>query len=174
MDGAEQLRRVRLEFYEEDIEQLDAILARFLEASQSKCALLVDKDGHLVTKKGFTQAFDTMSLAALVAGAFASTREVARLLGETEFSVMFHQGRNEHIHITLVTERALLVIVFDDRTTIGMVRLYAEDLGKRVAGIFERAQERAKTKAPRDLGDEFAEDAQDRLDEFFDEPTPSS
>lgn len=166
----EELKRVRLEFYEEDVAAIDQILRKFLSAAQAKCALLVDKDGHLVTQAGFTRAFDTTSLAALVAGAFASTKEMARILGEVEFSVIFHQGKNEHIHISLVSERSLMVIVFDDRTTIGMVRLYAEGLAKEVGRVLDRILERSRTQKPRPLAADFAADAETRLADFFDQP----
>jgi len=167
VQSEENLKRVRLEFYEEDIAQIDGVLERFLSAAQAKCILMVDKDGHLVTQQGYTKTFDTTSLAALVAGAFASTREMAKILGEAEFSVLFHQGRNEHIHVSLVRDRALLGIGFDDRTTIGMVRLYAEELTSKIGGVLDTAFERARTQAPRPLAEGFAEDAESRLEDFF-------
>ena len=167
MDFSEQMRRTRLEFYEEDIAEIDAILSDFLDASGAKAVLMVDKEGHLVTKKGFTKSLDSDSLAALVAGAFASTREMAKLLGEQEFTVLFHQGVNEHIHISLVGERALIVIVFDERTTIGMVRLYASEVTKKVQEALDRAAERAKERGPRALGQEYEAAADEKLADFF-------
>ena len=113
--------------YQEETEKINVALKRLLKGSEAKCALLVDKDGHLVTRQGFTQSLDTTSLAALLAGSFASTREIARLVGEPEFSVLVHQGKRDHIHMSLVGDRSILVVVFDDRTTIGMVRLYAKE-----------------------------------------------
>ena len=107
--------------YEEEIEKIDSILARMLKGAEAKCALLVDKDGHLITRQGFTHSLDTTALAALLAGSFASTKEIARLVGESEFSVLFHQGKKDHIHMSIVGERSILVVIFDDRTTIGMV-----------------------------------------------------
>lgn len=167
MDFAEQMRRTRMEFYEEDIAEIDQILADFLDAAGAKAVLMVDKEGHLVTKKGFTKSLDSDSLAALVAGAFASTREMAKLLGEQEFTVLFHQGVNEHIHISLVGERALIVIVFDERTTIGMVRLYATEVTKKVMEALDRAAERAKDRGPRGLGEGYEEAADEKLSDFF-------
>src|SRR5512140_3862413 len=128
MEFSQKMRQDRLVFYEKDVEESNNILSDVLDRSQAKCALLIDKDGHPVTKKGFTKSFNTDSIGALVAGSFAATRQVAQLLGETEFSVLFHQGKNENIHIGLVAERALVVVIFDDRTTLGMVRLYADEL----------------------------------------------
>ncbi len=167
MDFAQRLRQERLVFYEEDIEEINKILADFLEASQAKCVLMIDKEGHMVTKKGFTKSFDTDSIAALVAGSFASTREVAKLLGEREFTVLFHQGKNENIHVSLCVERALLVTIFDDRTTVGMVRLYAEQLTKKVGDALLKAMERHKEEPAPTVGADFEAAADQRLDDFF-------
>jgi predicted regulator of Ras-like GTPase activity (Roadblock/LC7/MglB family) len=166
-DFSHQMRKDRLVFYAEDIDEIDQILSDFLDAAQAKCALMIDKEGHMVTKKGFTKSFDTDSIAALVAGSFASTRQVAKLLGENEFTVLFHQGKNEHIHVSLVAERALLVIIFDDRTTIGLVRLYAEELTAKIAEALNRASERHEGIEDTGPGEGFEDAAQDRLDEFF-------
>jgi predicted regulator of Ras-like GTPase activity (Roadblock/LC7/MglB family) len=169
MGSSEQLRQNRLEFYEEDIDEINNILSEFLDASQAKCILVVDREGHLVTKKGFTRSFDTTSLSALVAASFASTKAMAEVLGETQFLVLSHQGTTEHIHIALASGRALLVIVFDDRTTLGMVRLYASEVTNRVAEALEKAEERNKTRAPQKLKADFEEAAEQRLADFFGE-----
>lgn len=166
---SEQLRRARLVFYAEDIERINGTLEEFLSNSQARAALVVDCEGHLVTKKGLTSAFDADSLAALVAGSFASTRELAKLLGENEFSVIFHQGKNENIHIGLVANRALLVIIFDDRTTVGMVRVYCQEVSSRIARLLKAAEERSRAGGGRDLEAGFGKAAEERLDEFFKE-----
>ncbi|GMV79180.1 MAG: hypothetical protein AMXMBFR7_03640 [Planctomycetota bacterium] len=166
MAFSEKMRQARLVFYEEDVEDINKLLGDFLERSQAKCALLIDKEGHLVTKKGFTKSFNTDSIAALVAGSFASTREVAKLLGETEFSVLFHQGKNENIHIGLVAERALVVIIFDDRTTLGMVRLYAEELTTKLSDTLLKAIDKHKDKND-GVGAEYEKAAEKALDDFF-------
>ncbi len=168
LSPSEQMRRERLVFYAEDVGRIDALLEEFLKDSQARAALLVDRDGHLVTRKGQTGAFDADSLAALVAGSFMATRELAKLLGETEFSVIFHQGKNEHIHIGLAAERSLLVVIFDDRTNLGMVRVYCQELTNRIAEIFKTAAEHRQVHgAHAGLDASFGQAASDRLDEFF-------
>ncbi len=169
MDFSEQVRQTRLEFYEEDIDEINGILSEFLDASQAKCVLMVDREGHLVTKKGFTRSFDSTSLSALVAASFASTKAMAEVLGESQFLVLSHQGQNEHIHIAAVAGRALLVIVFDDRTTLGMVRLYAGEVSNKVSEALSKAEERNKTRAPQRLRADFETDAEKRLADFFGE-----
>ena len=153
--------------YEEEINLIESLMSRMLKGAEAKCALLVDKDGHLITRQGFTHSLDTTALAALLAGSFASTREIARLVGEEEFSVLFHQGKKDHIHMSLVGERSILVVIFDDRTTIGMVRLYAKEASAELARIFEQIKAKSATGVKPGISDEFADMTQDKLDDIF-------
>jgi predicted regulator of Ras-like GTPase activity (Roadblock/LC7/MglB family) len=152
--------------YQEETAKIDGILRKLLKGSEAKCALLVDKDGHLITRQGFTHSLDTTALAALLAGSFASTKEIARLVGEPEFSVLFHQGKRDHIHMSLVNERTILVVIFDDRTTIGMVRLYAKETSEELNLVFENAQEKS-VHGNQGLSDDFADSAESKLDDIF-------
>jgi len=165
MSEDERLRRGRLIYYAEDIDRINQILDRLLELSEARCTLLVDKEGHLITKRGeMTTSFDDASLSALVAGSFAATKEMAKLLGEKEFSVLFHQGSKDSIQLTLVADRALLAIIFDDRTTIGMVRLYANETSAKTAQLLAEAARREPTAA---IGAQFGEEATQRLGDIF-------
>jgi len=151
--------------YEEEIATIDELLKKMLKGAEAKCALLVDKDGHLITRQGFTHSLDTTALAALLAGSFASTKEIAKLVGEPEFSVLFHQGKKDHIHMSIVGERSILVVIFDDRTTIGMVRLYAKESAKELAQVFQSIMDR---KQPAEgISDDFSDKTQERLDDIF-------
>ena len=151
--------------YEEEINQIETILNRLLKGAEAKCALLVDKDGHMITRQGFTQTLDTTALGALLAGSFASTKEIARLVGEPEFSVLFHQGKKDHIHMSIVGERSILVVIFDDRTTIGMVRLYAKEAAVELEKIFQEIQKNSQGGSS--ISEDFSDEAQDKLDDIF-------
>jgi predicted regulator of Ras-like GTPase activity (Roadblock/LC7/MglB family) len=154
--------------YEDQIKDIDRTLAKIIKESEAKCALLVDKDGHLITRQGFTHTLDTTALAALLAGSFASTKEIARLVGEPEFSVLFHQGKKDHIHISLIGERSILVVIFDDRTTIGMIRLYAKEAIDNLLAILEQEQS-ATHDEEINIGKEFSDWAEATLDDIFQE-----
>lgn len=153
--------------YEDQINQIDKALTRLIKESEAKCALLVDKDGHLITRQGFTHTLDTTALAALLAGSYASTKEIARLVGEPEFSVLFHQGKRDHIHISLIGERTIMVVIFDDRTTIGMIRLYAKEVGEVLKNILESSHEGPANKP--ELGSDFSDSADAQLNDVFQE-----
>ena len=166
MSQNQRLRHDRLTFYREDVERIDRLLSEFLRLSGAKCALLVDKEGHLVTKRGELNTIDIDTISALVAGSFAATKEMARLLGEEEFTAMFHQGERDNIQLSLVGDRTLLTILFDDRTTVGMVRLYAAETSKKLESIYRDAIDRGPV--AEGLGQAFGADAKSKLDNLFD------
>lgn len=141
-------------------------MKEFLSLSDSKCNMLIDKEGHMVTKAGSTDDFDMQAVSALVAGSYAATREMARLLGEEEFSVLFHQGRRDNIQLTLVGNRTILATVFDERTTIGMVRLYAKEAAENLQKIFSEIAKR-NDDGSQALGNEYSESAKNHLEDFF-------
>jgi len=150
---------------EKDILEIDLNLVRLLKDSEARCTLLVDQDGRMLARKGFTKELDCETLAALIAGSFASTRAMAKLVGESEFSVLFHQGERDHIHNVLVDDHTILTVIFDDRTTIGMVRVYAKDISEKLRAILAFARVN-NAGLPVDVPD-MVGDASDALDNMF-------
>ena len=160
------LREAHLCFYEKDIAEIDQELDGFLELSGARCALLVDRSGHMVTRRGTSLDGSLESVAALAAGSFSATREMARLLGEGEFNHLFHQGSRESIQISAVGDRSLFVIVFDDHSNLGLVRFYAEESSARLKEIFASISLQGD-KGDGGLSDDFSSKATAALDELF-------
>jgi predicted regulator of Ras-like GTPase activity (Roadblock/LC7/MglB family) len=119
---------------EPEFEAFRAILRKLLSDSYSKVVFLVDKNGTLLTSVGETEGFDTTSLASLAAGNIAATGGLANLIGEKEFSILFHEGERDNMHISVVADRLILVVVFDRRSSVGLVRLRV----RRASGDLER------------------------------------
>jgi predicted regulator of Ras-like GTPase activity (Roadblock/LC7/MglB family) len=111
-----------------------AILRKLLSDSYAKVVFLVDKNGTLLTSVGETEGFDTTSLASLAAGNIAATGGLAHLIGEKEFSILFHEGERDNMHISVVADRLIIVVVFDRRSSVGLVRLRV----RRASGDLER------------------------------------
>lgn len=161
----ENLRIKRLVYYKEDLDQIEKLLEEFLKLSNAKSVFLIDKEGHLITRKGASEGINADTLSALVAGSFAATKELARILGETEFSVMFHQGEKDHIHIVLVCDRAIAATTFDEKTTVGMINLYAKELSVKLEKIFDIASRR--TVQEQQVESDYSESVKDKLDDLF-------
>lgn len=138
----EELRAERLTFYREEMSEITATLRGFLTRAKANAAFLVDKDGHLITREGTDDRIDVDAICGLVAGAFAATKQMALILGEDTFLNLFHQGKRVNIQVTLIGNRTILAVVFDETTTIGMVRLYLGEAAKTLTEIFGRISER--------------------------------
>jgi len=120
---------------EADAARINRVLAGFLSESGAVEVLLIDRSGQLLAMDGVARAIDTVSISALAAAAFSSTSAMAQLLGETEFTVLFHEGVKQSIHVSTVDEETILLAIFDERTTVGMVRLFAKEASRSIAAI---------------------------------------
>lgn len=110
----------------ETLVKIENYLERLLSRSRALCVLLVDISGQLIAEKGNNEGLDTSTLAALAASNVAATAEIARQLDEPEpFSYLFHEGKRRHIYISAIGASSLLVIIFDEMTQIGLVRIFA-------------------------------------------------
>lgn len=163
------LKEKALNFYTEDLEKINKLLGNFVLLSHAKAIFLIDKSGNMITEKGTFPSINPDQLSALVAGSFAATKEMARILGETEFSVMFHQGRKDHIHITLIADKVIAATVFGDETTTGMISLYSKELTEKLTKILDIIGKRLAKKGDQKLHDEFGDSAKDKLDNLFNE-----
>ena len=128
--------------HEDTARRIGGVLMHFLAESAAGDALLIDRGGQLLAQADSPRALDTVSLSALAAGAFSSTAAMARLLGESEFTMLFHQGVRESIHVTAVDEDTILLATFDSRTTVGMVRLFAAEASTAIRAILAESRGR--------------------------------
>ncbi len=99
--------------------------------------LLIDEAGNIVANCGKDQGrVDATSLAALAAANFGATSQIARLIGEDDFSLLFHKGKKDSIHFSRIGEHFILVTIFGDDVSLGLVRLRVAQLAKTIAETF--------------------------------------
>jgi len=120
---------------EPEYEAILSILRKLMMDASAKVVFLVDKNGTLLASVGDAVGFDTTSLASLAAGNIAATGGLANLIGEKEFSILFHEGERDNMHLSVVAERLILVVVFDRRSSVGLVRLRVRQATARLAAV---------------------------------------
>ena len=121
---------------EQQYHQIKAVLARLRLDSAAKVVFLVDKDGQEIASLGEVGNLDTTSLASLAAGNVAATDGMAQLIGEKEFPTLSHEGERESIHISVIG-RLLLVVVFDERSSLGLVKLRSKQISQQLSTLFD-------------------------------------
>ena len=124
---------------EPEYDALLSVLRRLLVDATAKVVFLVDKDGTLLASSGDAVGFDTTSLASLAAGNIAATGGLANLIGEKEFSILFHEGERDNMHLSVVADRLILVVVFDRRSSVGLVRLRVRQASARFNTVMAEA-----------------------------------
>jgi predicted regulator of Ras-like GTPase activity (Roadblock/LC7/MglB family) len=129
-------------FTEDDFGAITQSLQRFLNDSNARCALLVDRTGQLVAVVGEQPTFDPTAFATLTAADFSANDQLAKLIGETDFTTLFHQGERESMYLADVARRVILVVLFDNRTTLGLVRLKMKSTVDELTAFFGRVFER--------------------------------
>lgn len=154
--------------YEEEFKLLEEVLRRLRQDANARAVFLIDKNGQQIAAAGEVDQFDTTSLASLTAGNVAATDGLAKLIGEREFSVLFHEGQQDHIHISLVAKRAILVVIFDDRSSLGLVRLRVKRAGGDLEKIFDAMLQKGQGGIPgQTQTSPFAEITDEDIDALF-------
>ena len=153
----------QLVMYEDEVRQIQSIADRLQADSRSRAILVVDKNGQLIAASGSAAELDTTSLSSLVAGNVAATGGIAKLIEEEEFTGQFHEGKGISVHMTIVSRKMILVVLFDRNTTHGLVRLRV----KKAMGELEHVLEEVAKKAQTPQANVFAEITDADIDNLF-------
>ena len=150
-------------FTEEDFAAITNSLQGFLKESNARCALLVDRTGQLVATVGEQPKFDPTTFATLTAADFSANDQLAKLIGENDFNSLFHQGEKESMYLADIVRKVILVVLFDNRTTLGLVRLKMKEVVTELSQLFEAMFARGATGAKKPSVLAGADDEIDKL-----------
>ncbi len=156
--------------FDEEFHQIKDVIARLKADAQAKVVFIVDKNGQQIAAQGDMETLDTTSLASLTAGNVAATDGLARLIGEREFPVLFHEGERDNVYISIVGQRVILVVIFDERSSLGLVRLRVRKANSELERIFEtigRKVEEERTRRLEGFDSPFAEITDEDIDSLF-------
>ena len=154
-------------FDDQDARRIEQLLADFLQDSHARCVLLIDRTGQLIMTAGDEPTFDSTAFASLAAADFSANAQLASMIGEQEFSSLFHQGARESLYLADVLKQIILVVLFDDRATLGMIRIKVRDVVRQLTEVFATTfgptPRRPRLSAVEGAWVEQAEDEIDRL-----------
>ena len=134
-------RRKGLVINDEQMKMIDGVLTKLQHVTGSHFVALISTSGQPITVCPPDAQSDTLSLAALAAGSFAATRQLAEVLKEREFTLLFHEGKESNLHVIQVTDQILMLLTFGHETQVGLVRLYTTRALGVLKPIFEHAED---------------------------------
>ena len=158
-------RRKGLVINDEQMQMIDGVLSKLQRVTGSNFVALVSTSGQPITTIPPDVQSDTLSLAALAAGSFAATRQLAQVLKEREFTLLFHEGRESNLHVMQVTDQILLLITFGHDTQVGRVRLYTSRALEVLKPIFQDAEDTGGDQ--KIIDQEYSLEAGTAIDDWF-------
>jgi predicted regulator of Ras-like GTPase activity (Roadblock/LC7/MglB family) len=124
-------------FDQEQLEKTETILDEDLIESGVIIALVVDMAGHIVANcRSKNCNHDVYSLAALAAGNFGAVNAMAKIVGEDEFSLLFHKGQDENLHFSKINEELLLITTFGNEVSLGFLRLKISEAIEKIRDLW--------------------------------------
>ena len=153
-------------FREEDFNAISGHMSALLRETNVKSLLLVDRTGQVVANVGEPPKFDPQAFASLTAADFSANDQLAKMIGEAEFASLVHQGEKESMYLADVAKRVILVVLFDQRTTLGLVKLKGKSAVELLNKVFEEMFNRVGA-GPNDKQKGILEGAEDEIDKLF-------
>lgn len=157
--------------YEEDYWAMNSVMGDLLKSSNSRSSLLIDRTGQLITNVGTPPDFDVVAFASLCAADFEANNQLAKLIGEKDFSTLYHQGVEDSMYLARIARDVILVVLFDKSTTLGLVRLRVkravDELSAIVERLFEKLEYRNEEYDDPLADSEFTEGIESEIDKLF-------
>jgi predicted regulator of Ras-like GTPase activity (Roadblock/LC7/MglB family) len=155
--------------HEDDYFAIRDLIQRLRSEANARVVCLVDRNGQQIASVGEVENLDVTALASLAAGNVAATDSLARLIGESDFSALYHEGEKDNLHLSVVGGKVILVVIFDVRSSLGLVRLRVKKHAGDLAAALERMRQRsAKTRSGKmATASPFAEITDEDIDSLF-------
>ncbi|HEX6070422.1 MAG TPA: roadblock/LC7 domain-containing protein [Longimicrobiaceae bacterium] len=153
---------------EDDARRIRELLDTFLVESLARSAMVVDRNGQLILGVGDPPGFDSTAFASLAAADFSANDQLASMMGEQEFSSLFHQGERESMYLADVGRRVILIALFGEGATLGMIRIKARAAVRELTAVFHELFDRSSSSSgAAQLESSWLDEAETEIDRLF-------
>jgi predicted regulator of Ras-like GTPase activity (Roadblock/LC7/MglB family) len=125
---------------QEQLDGIENVLEQDLIDLGVHCVFLIEMAGNIIANLDNGEVdHDIYSLAALAAGNFGAVSSMAKIIGEDEFSILFHKGKKENIHFSKVMSDFLLITIFGNEVSLGFLRLKVSESIEKLTSLLENS-----------------------------------
>ncbi len=123
---------------QKQLDSIEEVLQQDLIDIGVRCVFLIDMAGNIIANRDNGKIkHDVYSLAALAAGNFGAVSAMAKIIGEGEFSLLFHKGKQENIHFNKIISDFLLITIFSNDISLGFLRLKVNEAVEKIKTVLE-------------------------------------
>jgi len=130
--------------YEEDLRQITGVCDKLQRDSNAQAVLCIDMNGQEIASAGAVEALDVTSLCSLAAGNVAATTGIAQLVNEKEFPGQFYEGKQTNVHSSVIGSRIIVLVLFDGRSSLGLVRLRVRKAANQLLGVLAEVDQKSE------------------------------
>jgi predicted regulator of Ras-like GTPase activity (Roadblock/LC7/MglB family) len=160
-----------LAFDQQQTHEIDHCLLRLADRIAAPLVMLSDVSGRLILYRGRLSSSQSTGLAALASAGFAAGTEIANFLGlRNSFQQQLLEGNLANLYLLTIGPELLLIVAFTRQTTLGMVRLFAQQAQQELLVLVEAAKitrETTEQEMSDHLDDAFNDELKQQLDELF-------
>ena len=153
---------------EEQGEEVKKILKDLRRKAQLSLVILLDVSGQSIVHAARSRKSVRNAVSALIAGNFAASAELSKLVGESMFRCLFHEGEKVSVYACKVGDDFILLTVFPSEVRFGLVKLYTTQSIRKLEEVLKDVRlEEEEPEEPETREDEGFEDELDLLLEQF-------
>jgi predicted regulator of Ras-like GTPase activity (Roadblock/LC7/MglB family) len=121
---------------QKQLDEIENVLQKDIIDTEVHCVCLIDLSGNIIASLDNGEVnYNIYSLAALAAGNFGAVDAMAKIIGEEEFSLLFHKGKKENIYFSRIAMEFLLIVIFGKKPSLGFLRLKVDDATEKIKKI---------------------------------------
>lgn len=153
--------------YNEEYVLIKDILQKLKIQTHAQAVFITDSEGHCIASSGEMDEINLNSISSLIAGSVAAINSIAQMLGIDNFAAVLNESTRQSLHISLINERAMLVVIFDNTSNLGLVRYRVRTALDALVKVFIKINEKLTLGEGESLVSPFEGVSDEDIDRIF-------
>lgn len=153
--------------YNEEYVLIKDILKDLKKNTGAEIVFITDSEGHCIASTGKMEDTHLNSISSLIAGSVAAVNGIGQMLSVDKFNTILTESNSKNLHISLINERTMLIVIFDNTSNLGIIRFRVKTATQGLQKVFITINEKLKTSAVEDIGSPFEGVSDEDIDEIF-------
>lgn len=153
--------------YNEEYVLIKDILKGLKNNTRAEIVFITDSEGHCIASTGEMEDSHLNSISSLIAGSMAAVNGIGQMLKVEKFSTILTESNSKNLHISLINDRTMLIVIFDNTSNLGIIRFRVKAATQELEKVFITINEKLKSSALEETGSPFEGVSDEDIDEIF-------
>jgi predicted regulator of Ras-like GTPase activity (Roadblock/LC7/MglB family) len=153
--------------YNEEYILIKDVLQKLKTNTTANAVFITDSEGHCIASSGEVDDINLNSISSLIAGSVAAINSIAQMLKIDSFSAILNESSKESLHISLINDRTMLVVIFNNTSNLGLVRFRVRSALEQLTKVFQVIYKKLKANDKIPGGSPFEGVSDEDIDRIF-------